>query len=82
MEAYRFKTTVETDSSVHLAGLPPEREVEIVVMERNGLSDEFKEWLRDIRARHPFTKMSKEEILESLRKTREEVWAERHADKP
>ena len=36
-------------------------------------------WLGDIRARHPFAKMSKQEILEVLRRTRETVWAERHA---
>jgi hypothetical protein len=78
MKTYRFNTTVEKDGSVHLSGLPPHQEVEIVILERAGLSQEVQEWLGDIRSRHPFAKMSKEEILKLLRQTRETVWDERH----
>jgi hypothetical protein len=70
---------VETDGSVHLSSLPPQKEVEIVVLERASLSEEMQNWLDDIRGRHPFAKMSKEEILEILRQTRKTVWNERHA---
>lgn len=80
METYRFKTIVATDGSLVLSGLPPSQEVEVVVMERQGLSEEMRAWFQDVRTRHPFTKMSKEEILEALRATREAVWAEHHAD--
>lgn len=79
MEAYHFKTVVEANGSVVLAGLPPSQEVEIVVVERNGSTDELRAWFQDIRTRHPFARMSKEEILKALQKTRETVWAERHA---
>lgn len=79
MEAYHFKTTVAADGSLVLAGLPPSQEVEVVVIERTDLSDDIRSWLQDIRTRHPFAKMSKEEILQVLQKSREAVWAERHA---
>ena len=79
METYHFKTVVDTDGSVRLSGLPPQKEVEIVVLERSELPEEIQSWLSDIRARHPFAKMSKQEILEALRRTRETVWTERHA---
>ncbi len=79
MDAYHFKTVVQADGSVVLSGLPPSQEVEVVVVERKELPAETMEWFRDVRSRHPFAKMSKDEILKALRKTREEVWAERHA---
>jgi hypothetical protein len=79
MKAYHFNTVVEKDGSVHLSGLPPQTEVEIIVLERTDLPEELQQWLHDIRARHPFAKMSKEEILKTLRQTRETVWSERHA---
>ena len=66
---------METDGSVRLNGLPPRQQVEIVVLERPALPYELQTWLQDIRGRHPFAKMSKEEILQSLRRTREDVWA-------
>jgi hypothetical protein len=78
MKSYHFSTVVESDGSVRISGLPPQKEVEIVVLERTGLPEEMQKWLDDIRVRHPFAKMSKEEILATLRQTRETVWAERH----
>jgi hypothetical protein len=79
MKTYYFNTVVETDGSIRLSGLPPAKEVEIVVLERTDLPEEMQQWLSDIRTRHPFAKMSKEEILEMLRQTREAVSAARHA---
>lgn len=79
METYHFRKVVKMDGSVFLSGLPPHKEVEIVVLEPTGLPKEIQSWLSDIRARHPFTKMTKEEILKALRRTRETVWVERHA---
>lgn len=78
MKSYHFDTIVENDGSVHLKGLPPRQQVEIVVLARPALPDELQNWLEDIRGRHPFAKMSKNEILEVLRQTREDVWAERY----
>jgi hypothetical protein len=80
MEAYHFKAVVEPDGSIVLSGLPPSQEVEILVVERKGLAGEIRSWFQDIRTRHPFAQMSKEEILMALQKTRETVWAERHAN--
>ena len=79
METYHFRQLVKMDGSVLLSGLPPYKEVEILVLEGTDLPGEMQSWLRDIRVRHPFAKMGKEEILEALRKTRETVWVERHA---
>lgn len=78
MKSYHFNTTVEMDGSVHLTGLPPQRKVEIVIMERGGPAEEMEPWLSDLRERHPFSKMRKEEILKLLRQTREIVWVEQH----
>ena len=78
MKTYHFSTVVETDGSVHLSGLPPHKEVEVVVLERTESSEAMRNWFSDIRTRHPFAKMSKAEILEALRSTREAVWVKRH----
>jgi hypothetical protein len=72
MKSYHFNTTVEKDGSIHLTGLPPQKEVEIIVLERAEKA-EMQEWLDDIRSRHPFASMSKDEILEVLQQTREAV---------
>ena len=47
-------------------------------MERADLSEEMHAWLIDVQSRHPFAKMSKGEVLDILRQSREAVWAERH----
>ena len=70
---YYFRAIVEEDGSVLLSGLPPQKEVEIIVQERTSLPEEMQKWLDDIRKRHPFAKMSKEEILQALRQTRETI---------
>jgi len=79
METYHFKTVVGADGSLVLSGLPPSQVVEVVVVERKGLQDEMRSWFRELRTRHAFTKMSKEEILKVLRQTRETIWTEQHA---
>jgi hypothetical protein len=78
MSTYHFKTVVASDGTVNLSDLPPHTEVEILVMEHPVQSEEVQTWLADLRARHPFAKMNKQEILEVLRYTRELVWVERH----
>lgn len=79
MKTYRFSTVVEKDGTIRISGLPPNKEVEVVVLEQTDLPAEIRDWLSDIRARHPFAKLSKEEILATLRHTRATVWDERHA---
>jgi hypothetical protein len=54
-------------------GFPPKD------LERQGAPDEMQAWFQAVRTRHAFAKMSKEEILEILRQTREAVWTEQHA---
>ncbi len=39
----------------------------------------MKRWFEEVRKEHPFAKMTKEEVLIQLRKTREEMWDEEHA---
>jgi len=43
--------------------------------------EEMKLWFEEVRQEHPFAKMSKEEILGQLRKTREEVYDELYGDR-
>lgn len=81
MGKYHYTTVVEADGSILLSGLPPHQEVEIVIVEPKSLSDEeMRSWLQDIRSRHPFAQMSKDQVLTELRRTREIVWSERHAN--
>ena len=51
--------------------------------ETGDIQIEMKIWFEEVRQEHPFAKMSKEDILSELRKTREEVYdefyGERHA---
>ncbi|MBD3308981.1 hypothetical protein GF339_21420 [candidate division KSB3 bacterium] len=68
MKTYHFKKIVGTDGLIRLSEDPTDV-----------LSD-MQRWFADIRTRHPFAAMSKEEILRELRQTRETVWVERHAD--
>jgi hypothetical protein len=79
MDADHFKTVVGADGSLVLSGLPPSQAVEVVVVERQGAQDEMQSWFQTVRTRHAFANMSKAEILEILRQTREAVWTEQHA---
>jgi hypothetical protein len=86
MQTYHFDEVVNDEGVVTLSGLPPLTKVAIVVID-----PELSSWqtrLNRLRKRfqetHPFATMSREEILEQLRQTREEVYEEvyghRHAN--
>ena len=83
MRTFNFKRFVDNEGRLTLSGLPPSTEVAIVVIEPD-LSERQKH-LRDFTHRlsktHPFAKMSKEEVLERLRQTREEVYDELYGDR-
>lgn len=75
MQTYHFKEIVNSEGVVTLSGLPPLTEVAIVV-----IHPELSQWklrmsclMDDMQQNHPFAKMSKEEILLQLRRTRDEV---------
>lgn len=78
MQTYHFKEVVNSEGMITLSGLPAHKEVAIVVMypEPFDFQEEMKRWMDDIRQRHPYTKMSKEEVLKQLRQTREVVYEE------
>lgn len=80
MKTHHFKKIVDSDGTVVLSGLPTHKEVEIVVIypETFDLQEEMKRWFEEVRRNHPFAKMTKEEVLVQLRKTREEMWDEEH----
>jgi hypothetical protein len=78
LKTYCLNTIIGMDGSVHLFDLPPHQEVESVVLDPASLSEEMQNWLSDLRNRHPFAKMSKEEILMALRNTRTTVSDDRH----
>ena len=86
MQTYHFKETVNSEGAVTLSGLPPLAEVVVVVIQPD-LSDwqeRMQNLMEDISENHPFAQMSREDILDRLRQTREEVYDElygdRHAD--
>jgi hypothetical protein len=82
VQTYHFTEVVSGDGTVTLSGLPPLTEVAIVV-----INPELSTWLKrmdqlmqDVQANHPFTQMSREEIMQQLRETRETVYEELHED--
>jgi len=86
MQTYHFDEVVSDEGVVMLSGLPPQTKVTVVVVNPESFDweKEMDAWMLDIRQRHPFAKMNKEEILKRLRQTREEVYEEdyghRHAN--
>jgi acyl-CoA hydrolase len=84
MQTYHFDEIVSDEGVVTLSGLPPMAKVAIVVIcpEPHDFQEEMKRWMDDLRQRHPFAKMSKEEILVELRKTRERIAEEDYGNLP
>jgi hypothetical protein len=86
MQTYHFDEVVDNDGVVTLSGLPPLTKVAIVVINPEPFDwrMELELLRRDLQQNHPFAKMSREEILQKLRQTREEVYnelyGERHAN--
>ncbi len=86
MQTYQFDEIVNDEGMVTLSGLPPLTQVVIVVINAELVhwQDEMRQLMHDIRKDHPFMNQSREEILEKLRQTREQVYDElygdRHAD--
>ena len=78
IQTYHFDEVVNNEGEVTLSGLPPLGKVSIVVIypEPQTWEDEMRQLMHDIRQDHPFMKLSREEILEKLRQTREEVYEE------
>ncbi|MCK5720399.1 MAG: hypothetical protein KAH84_10700 [Thiomargarita sp.] len=84
MQTYHFdEIVVNNNGVVTLSGLPPLTKVAIVVTEPNSLDWQIrmKKLMQDVSENHPFAKMSREDILEHLRQTREEVYDELYGDR-
>jgi hypothetical protein len=83
MQTYHFDEVVSSEGVVMLSGLPPLENVAIVVIDKkqSDFQKLMKQWMHDIRQRHPFANMSKEEIMKHLRQTREEVYDELYGDR-
>ena len=92
MQTYHFDEIVNDEGVVTLSGLPPFAKVAVVVVKPKfehtttkifDWEAEMKAWMNDFRQCHPFTKMSRDEVMEHLRRTREEIYEEdyghRHA---
>ena len=84
MKTLHWTKRVAADGSVLLADLPPQAEVEIVVVYPDPADQRanLERWFADVRRDHPFATLSKDEILAALRETREQVWNERNAHQP
>ena len=82
MRTYHFTRRVGADGTVQLSDLPPHEHVEIVIVspEPGTWRERMKQLMADFRQHSPLAAMSEEEIMERLRQTREEVWAEQYAE--
>ena len=80
MKTIQLKTKVASDGSVHLTNLPPDKEVEVTIAEPFDWPKEFKQWQKDFQTRDPFKGMTKEQVLEKLRESREKIYYERHGN--
>ncbi len=77
MQTYQFKKVADSDGKVTISGLPPSAKLTILVLdsEPSEWRDKMMEFMNDLREEgHPFSEMSKDEILRHLRESREEVW--------
>ncbi len=83
MQTYHFKAVVDSQGVVTLSGLPPFTEVAIVVIkpEPSDWQERMNDFMDKIQENHPFAKMSEEDILIELRKTREKVYDELYGDR-
>lgn len=80
MKTYHFTRQVGPDGTLQLNNLPPHEHVEIVIVspEPGTWRERMKQLMADFRQDNPLATMSEEEIMERLRQTREEVWAEQY----
>ncbi len=83
MQTYNFQEMVNSEGSVTLSGLPPLTEVAIVVIlpQVSDWRKRMQQLMDDVQQQqHPFATMTREEILQKLRQTREEVAEELYGD--
>ena len=83
MKTVILNERIGSDGSLTLTDLPPDQDVMVVVQPRNGntnLADDWAQWFVEVRQTHDFASMTREEILEVLRRTREEVARELYGD--
>jgi hypothetical protein len=75
METCYFREPKE-GGMLSVSGLPCYKENDVEDSEFLDWQKELDRWLADIRSRHPFASMNKNDILRELRKTREMVSSE------
>ncbi len=82
MQTYHFHEVVNNEGIVTLSGLPPLAQVVVVVIQPDvsDWQERMQKLMQDVSQNHPFAKMSKEEILVELRKTRERIAEEDYGD--
>ncbi|MCB0167820.1 MAG: hypothetical protein KDI79_26575 [Anaerolineae bacterium] len=82
MQTYHFTEVVGDDGTVTLSGLPPLTEVAIVVInpELSSWPQRMERLMQAVQADHPFTRMSRDEIMQQLRETRESVYGDLSED--
>ncbi len=86
MQTYHFdEIIVNNDGVVTIAGLPPLAKVAVLVInpEPFDWQETMQQWIAEMK-HHPFAQMSKQEIVERLRQSREKIYEEdyghRHAN--
>lgn len=86
MQTYHFdEIIVNDDGVVTIEGLPPTAKVAVMVITSESFDwhETMRAWMTEMK-KHPFSQMSKKEILDQLRQSREKIYEEdyghRHAD--
>ncbi len=82
MQSLLLEKRVNTDGSLMLTDLPPDQDVVILINPKRKSERSQPIWA-ELQAElidHPFRSMSREEVLESLRRTRDEIARERYGD--
>ena len=78
MQTYHFdEIVVDNDGVITIAGLPPSAKVAVMIINPDSFDWQkiMQQWIDEMK-HHPFATMSKQEILEHLRQSREKIYEE------
>jgi hypothetical protein len=77
METYQMEKETDSEGKITITGLPPSSKMTIFILpcsEEPEWRKKMERWMGELRKEKLFEDMSKNEILELLKKNRLEVW--------
>ena len=83
MQTYHFNEVVDNKGAITLSGLPPLTKVVVVaiVPEGSDWQNRMERFIDKVADNHPLSQLSREEILQNLHQTREDVCEELYGDR-